>query len=61
MKTPFAIFAVLGTLGPAWPSRATWIDNPDTNTLWVEDGRDIQVGPTTGTNHWNNAGLTVTP
>lgn len=35
--------------------------NPDSNTLWVEDGKEVKAGATTGGDHWNNDGVAVTP
>ena len=61
MKTLLVTSLLLGTLGLARPGYAALIDNPDPNTLWIEDGKEVKAGPGTGADHWNNDGLTVAP
>ncbi|MCC6581653.1 MAG: hypothetical protein IT440_14570 [Phycisphaeraceae bacterium] len=39
---------------------AEWRDNPDNNTLWIEDGTDIQTAPSQDASHWANTYLDVT-
>lgn len=33
--------------------------NPDKNTLWIEDGKKVQVGVGSSNRHWNTQGLNV--
>ena len=60
-KTLLAASLLAGMLGLAGPGHAAWVYRPDNNTLWVENGRNSKVGPTTAGDHWNDGGLKVTP
>ena len=62
MKTNFVAVAALATLCLSGSiARADIIVNPDANTLWIEDGKNIAAGDGPSSKHWQKAeGIDIT-
>lgn len=54
MHTHFSryLFVLFSTLFLAPLASGRMIESPDDNTLWIEDGTDIEFGPTSAENQW---------